>query len=1179
VTQSVPPLSRRELLSRGGVIAVVSPRKHAPADAPPEDGLDVHVCLTAEGRVLAFCGHVDLGTGISTALAQIVAEELDFPFATVEMVLGDTQQTPDQGPTIASETIQVTAIPMRIAAAQIRRQLVALAAAALGCPDEEIDIVGGIVSRRGEAGPPPGLETLLGNQRLLLPLADTAEFKPIERHGIVGKPVERVDIPAKVTGQFTYVHDVRVPDMLHGRVVRPPYAGLDSGDFVGRSLVAVERDSIAHIPGIRAVVIEGDFVGVVAEREEQAAQAAEALVTRWRDFPAPADLRDVENALRTHPSTARRLVDEGDVDAALANIETRLDRTYIWPYHMHGSIGPSCAVADVRRDGITVWTGSQNPYPLRSDLALLMDVPAERIEVIRHEAAGCYGRNCADDVAADAVLLSRAVGAPVRVQLTREQEHLWEPKGAGQLMDIAGGLGPGGSLSAYDFHTRYPSNASPTLALLLTGRIPNQPATLKMGDRTALPSYAYENIRVTAHDMAPIVRASWLRGVSALPNVFAHESYIDELAHEAGVDPIAFRLRHITDERAAELTRATADRAGWQPHVGPRMQADGEILHGRGFAQARYMHGNWPGVGAAWAAWVADVAVNRSTGEVTVSRVVVGQDTGMMVNPAGVQHQIHGNVLQSTSRVLREEVTFSQTTAVAAREWGAYPVLTFPELPAIDVMLMERQHEPPLGAGESASVPSAAAIVNAVYDATGVRFRELPLTPERVLAGLNGRAALPAPPEPRRKRSLGFWSKLGGAAAAAATFAAVSLPLAPEIVPVARPEPSTWSAATIERGRQLAALGACAVCHTGKDGVAYAGGLALETPFGTVMTTNITPDPETGIGTWSYPAFERAMRAGLHRDGRHLYPAFPYTNFAKTSEADMQALYAFLMSQPAVSRANEPSRLTFPFNLRPLMAGWNLLFNRGTEVKPEPTRSPEWNRGRYLVDGLGHCGACHSPRNALGAEKSGAAYLAGGEAEGWDAPALTAASLSPIPWSEADFYAYLRTGHSARHGTASGPMAPVIEELKTLPEADIRAMAIYLASLTKPLPEAEAATRVETILKATASSANPGLSPAARLYEGACAACHETGRIAPLANQGPALGLSAKLHAAAPVNLVNMLMQGGTHGMGQMPAFGNALDDRQIADLAAYLRARFAPGQPAWSDIAKAVEKARAAIR
>lgn len=1172
-----PPPSRRELLRRGGVIAVVSPRRDAPAEAPPEDGLDIHVCLTAEGRVLAFCGHVDLGTGIRTALAQIVAEELDFPFAAVEMVLGDTAETPDQGATIASETIQVTSIPMRIAAAQIRQQLVSLAADALACPEGEIGVADGVVSRRGQEASPPGLATLLGNHRLLLPLAKQAAFKPVERHGIVGKPVERVDIPAKLTGRFTYVHDVRVPGMLHGRVVRPPYNGIDGGDFIGNSLEAVDDASIAHIPGIRAVVVEGDFVGIVAEREEQAAQAALTLVTRWKDLPAPADLRDVENALRKHPATARKLVDEGDVEDALRTLEKRLDRTYVWPYHMHGSIGPSCAVADVREDGITVWTGSQNPYPLRADIALLTGMPSERIEVIRHEAAGCYGRNCADDVAADAVLLSRAVGAPVRVQLTREQEHLWEPKGAGQLMDIAGGLGPGGSLKAYDFHTRYPSNAAPTLALLLTGRIPNTPATLKMGDRTAIPSYRYENMRITAYDMPPIVRASWLRGVSALPNVFAHESYIDELAQEAGVDPVEFRLRHIVDERAAELVRATAARAGWEPHVGPRMQADGDILHGRGFAQARYIHGTWPGVGAAWAAWVADVAVNRATGEVTVSRVVVGQDTGMMVNPAGVRHQIHGNVLQSTSRVLREEVTFSETTAVAAREWGAYPVLTFPELPAIDVMLMERQHELPLGAGESASVPSAAAIVNAVYDATGVRFRELPLTPERVLAGLKGRSALAPPPARERKRGLGFWAKLGGMAAAAATVAAVSLPLAPEIAPVARPDSAMWSAATIEKGRQLAALGACAVCHTGKDGVPYAGGLALDTPFGTVMSTNITPDPETGIGNWSYPAFERAMRAGIHRDGRHLYPAFPYPNFAKASEADLQALYAFLMSQPAAVRRNEPSRLTFPFNLRPLMAGWNLLFNRGREAKPEPARSAAWNRGRYLVDGLGHCSACHSPRNALGAEKNGKAYLAGGDAEGWEAPALTSASLSPLPWSESDFYDYLRSGNAARHGTAAGPMAPVIEELRELPDADIRAMAVYLASFNTPPPERETAAQADAILDATASAANPAASPAARLYEGACAACHATGRIAPLANQGPALGFSTKLHAATPANLVNVLVQGG-HGMGQMPAFGNALDDRQIADLVAYLRGRFAPGKPEWSGVENAIERARAAV-
>lgn len=550
----------------------------------------------------------------------------------------------------------------------------------------------------------------------------------------------------------------------------------------------------------------------------------------------------------------------------------------------------------------------------------------------------------------------------------------------------------------------------------------------------------------------------------------------------------------------------------------------------------------------------------------------------MMVNPAGVTHQIHGNVLQSTSRVLREEVSFSQTTAVASRDWGSYPVLTFPELPAIDVMLMDRQNLPPMGAGESASVPSAAAIVNAVYDATGVRFRELPLTPERVLAGLNGTPLLKARPREPSKR-LPWWGKLGAAVAGAATFAAVSLAVAPAIAPIARPDPSTWSAATIERGRQLAALGACATCHTGRDGVPYAGGLALETPFGTVTTTNITPDPETGIGAWSYAAFERAMRAGLHRDGRHLYPAFPYPSFARASEADLRALYAFLMSQPAVRRENAPSRLVFPFNLRPLMAGWNLLFNRGSELTPEPTRSAQWNRGRYLVDGLGHCGACHTPRNALGAEKAGSAYLAGGEAEGWEAPALTGRSPGPIPWSEAELHAYLRNGSAQHHGAASGPMASVIAELKSLPDADIRAMAVYLASLSQPLPEADADARATRIEAMTASANNPATSPVARLYEGACAACHDTGRAVPLVNAGPALGLSSKLHAATPTNLVNMLLEGGQHGIGSMPSFATALDDRQLAELAAYLRERFAPGKPAWEGIEAAVARARKAAR
>jgi nicotinate dehydrogenase subunit B len=1179
-------VSRRELLRRSGVLAIVTPRPGAGGADAPEDAFDLHLCLTDEGAVYAFNGHVDLGTGIRTALAQIVAEELDVAVGAVTMVLGDTENAPDQGPTIASETIQVTSVPLRIAAAQARAHVIGLGAAYLSTTQDDLSVAEGVLRSRSLADASVSYAELLRNVRLHLPLAETAAFKPVAEHRIVGRPIARVDIPAKATGRFVYVHDVRVPGMLHGRVVRPPYSGIDGGDFVGRSLESVDEASVAHIPGLVAVVVEGDFVGIVTEREEDAAEAAAALKVSWKPWAVGAGLGDLETALRTHPSQTRVLIDEGDVDAALAAAGKRLDRAYVWPYQIHGSIGPSCAVADVRDDGITVWSGSQNPYPLRADLARLTGLPEPAIEIVRAEAAGCYGRNCADDVCADAVLLSRAVGRPVRVQLTREQEHLWEPKGAGQLIDVSGALGPGGALAAYDFQTRYPSNAAPTLALLLTGKVSPQPATLTMGDRTARPPYAYENLRVAVHDMAPIVRASWLRGVSAMPNVFAHESFIDELAEEAGEDPVAFRLRHLADPRAAELTRATAERAGWKERVGPSPQHDGaETVRGRGFAQARYSHGSWPGVGAAWSAWVAEVSVNRSTGEVSVNRVVVGQDTGMMINPAGVRHQIHGNVVQSTSRVLREEVSFSETTAVASREWGGYPILTFPELPAIDVVLMDRQNEPPMGAGESASVPAAAAIVNAVYDATGVRFRELPLTPERVLAGL-GETVPKALPEPPKATTRSWGSRLGwlGALFAGLTgLSTVAFPIRPAIAPIPRPDPAAYASATIERGRLLAALGACAVCHTATNGAPYAGGLALETPFGTVMATNITPDPETGIGSWSYPAFERAMREGVHRDGRQLYPAFPYPSFTKTSDADLQALYAFLMAQPAVRQATLESKLAFPFNLRPLMAGWNLLFNRTGQDKPDPAQSDIWNRGRYLVDGLGHCGACHTPRNALGAEKGGASYLAGGEAEGWDAPALTRLSRAPIPWSEETLYAYLRRGSSPHHGAAAGPMAPVIRELGALPDADIRAVAHYLASFNDPLPAGTAEANIRQITAATSASAHPATSAAARLYDGACASCHEAGRGAVTFNAGPPLGLNSNLHAERPDNFLQAVLNGidglSRPGQGAMPAFRHALDDHQIADLTAYARQRFAPEQPPWHDLEAAIARIRAPAR
>lgn len=1170
--------------ARPGSLSVVRP-----VGTGAEAAFETFIRITSDGAVTAFNGHVDLGTGIRTALGQIVAEELDVSFARVVVVLGDTSVVPNQGATIASETIQITAVPLRKAAAQARHFLIARAAERLGLPVEQLSIDDGLI--RGKDNRSVSYGELIAGETIRLELEDDVPVKAVSAYTIVGQSVPRIDLPAKATGELVYVHDVRVPFMLHGRVVRPPYAGVDAGAFVGNSLIAVDEASVRDIPGLVAIVSIGDFVGVVAEREENAVKAAAQLKVSWKPTPTLPDMKDVEKALRANPSTPRTLIDKGDVDAAIAAAAKPMQRTYIWPYQMHGSIGPSCAVADCQDGYIRVWSGTQNPHMLRADLALLVGRPDSEIDVVRLEAAGCYGRNCADDVSADAVLLSRAVGRPVRVQLTREQEHAWEPKGTAQLMDVNGGLNADGGVAAYDFATRYPSNGAPTLALLLTGTVAPVPAVFEMGDRTAIPPYDYDAMRVVAHDMPPIVRASWIRGVSALPNTFAHESYIDELATEAGVDPIEYRLRYLKDQRAIDLVNAVAERAGWVPRpVRKEPAAEGDIVRGRGFAYALYVHSKFPGYGAAWSAWIADVAVNKATGDVSVTRVVAGQDSGLMINPDGVRHQIHGNVIQSTSRALMEEVSFDRHS-VTAREWGAYPIIKFPDVPKIDVLMLPRQDQPPLGVGESASVPSAAAIANAIFDATGVRFRELPFTPERILAGLRGEQgaapipaplAAPKPPAPTVEWKNPFGRRRGAFATAAALcvavvgVAAAVLPWR-AIAPIAPPDPSTYSAATIARGQQLAALGDCAVCHTVANGVINAGGRAIETPFGTVYSTNITPDVETGIGAWSYPAFERAMREGIHRDGRHLYPAFPYTHFAKTTDADLQALYAYLMAQPPVRADTPANTLAFPFSLRPLMAGWNALFHRTGVFEADATKSATWNRGAYLVEGLGHCGACHSPRNALGAEKAGA-YLAGGFAEGWEAPPLTSLSHAPIPWSEDELYAYLRTGESRLHGVAAGPMAPVVKELASLPDQDIRAMAVYLGSFNEnatgqPAEDALAA-RLESRTDARVVSSPIG----ARLYEGACAVCHAVGG-PPLFGSRPSLALNSNLHSAVPDNLIQVILHGiaspVTSDLGYMPAFKDSMTDAQLAELVTYLRRQFAPEKPAWTGVQAAINQAR----
>ncbi len=1156
------------------------------ASKQPGGPSELFLAIDQNGHVIGFNGHVDLGTGIRTSLAQIIAEELDVRFEHVSMVLGTTSLTPDQGATIASETIQVSANPLRRAAATARHYLLGEAADRLGVAPSELIIEDGIIRTTTGSNESLTFGGLIAGKRIRLDIDLNALLKPVSQYRIVGVSQPRVDIPAKATGRWTYVHDMRIPGMLHGRVVRPPYAGFDHGEHVGRSLISVDENSVADIPGIVSVVVIGDFVGVVAIREENAARAAAQLKTVWKAPPDQPDLNSPENALRANPATPRTLTDRGNVDQALANATLPVSRTYVWPYQMHGSIGPSCAVADYRDGALTVWSGTQNPFPMRKDLALLLDMPEDRVTVERLEAAGCYGRNCADDVTADAALLSRAVGKPVRVQLTREQEHVWEPKGAAQVIDVRGGLDLEGGPAAYDFETRYPSNLSPTLPLLLTGKVAPVADVVQMGDRTAIPPYAYSNLRVTVHDMPPIARASWFRGVSALPNSFAHESFIDELASAADVDPIDYRLRYLMDPRAIDLVRAVAERAKWLPHTRPKtLGGEGDLLYGRGFAYAVYVHGKFPGTAAAWAAWVADVAVNRKTGEIAVTRVVCGQDSGMMINPDGVRHQIHGNIIQSTSRVLKEQVEFS-STAVKSQEWGAYPLITFPDVPDIDVLMMPRPDEPPLGVGESASVPSAAAICNAVFDATGVRFRELPLTPERVLAALGG-VDLKSEPFPKKERKWALWLSLPSIAAVTASLFAVASPWRSAIDPIPRPGPATYSAATIERGQLAAAAGACNVCHVGPNGQLFAGGRRLETPFGAVYATNITPDEEHGIGGWSYPAFGRAMREGVSRDGHHLYPAHPYTSFAGASEADLQALYAYLMTQTPVPQKAPETQLRFPFNVRTLMAGWNALFLEAKPFPHNPTQTAQWNRGAYLVETLGHCSACHSPRNILGAEMSGTARFSGGFADGWEAPALNGDARAPAQWTEAAFYNYLRAGHTREHGSAAGPMSHVIASLSPLPDSDIRAMARYLASMQKSsasdfdvVAQIEAAAKASDAAETSAALVAPR---GERIFKGACASCHtQEEMLAPLF-------LNSNLHSDKPDNILQAILNGvdaptilaqkvGHEGaeIMSMPSFKHVLDDEQIADLLTYLRARFAPSKAAWRDLPKAILTARA---
>ncbi|HEY2257572.1 MAG TPA: molybdopterin cofactor-binding domain-containing protein [Variovorax sp.] len=698
-----------------------------PGDLKKQPLLDGWIRIDAAGNVTVFTGKAELGQGIKTALAQVAAEELVVAPGRIEMVTADTARTADEGYTAGSHSMQDSGTAIRHAAAQVRELLVGLAAQRLAMPANELVVVDGVV--RASDGRSLRYGELVADDLLHVQAQAQSALHAPAALTVIGQPLQRTDIPAKVSGGASYVQDLRLPGMVHARVLRPPSPGAQ--------LQALDAAAVERRPGVLKVVRDGRFVAVLAEREYDAVKALDSLATsaRWEEretLPAQAELYE---AVRTARSQDMVILERGRVDAAA---DKTLAARYLRPYQLHASIGPSCAVAQLLDGQYTVWTHSQGVFPLRAALAQLVGQPEETVRCIHTQGAGCYGHNAADDVAGDAVLLARAMpGRPVRVQWMREDEHAWEPFGPPMVTEAKATLDAGGAIGQWQFevwsntHSARPGAAGDLLAAQHLGRpftpSPPRPGAQPegAGDRNAIPLYAIANARVVHHFLPDTpLRVSALRSLGAYMNIFSIESFMDELALAAGSDPVAFRLRHLEDPRALDVIRLAADQIGW---TGLR-RAPGR---GRGFAFARYKNL------AAYAAMACEVEVQRDTGEVRILRVVAAIDSGEIVNPDGIRNQIEGGIVQSSSWTLNEEVSFDRTR-ITSRDWGGYPIARFPQIPQrIDVHLVPRPGQPFLGTGEAAQGPAAAMIANAVADATGVRLRQLPLTRERVRAALS----------------------------------------------------------------------------------------------------------------------------------------------------------------------------------------------------------------------------------------------------------------------------------------------------------------------------------------------------------------------------------------------------------------------------------------------------------
>jgi CO/xanthine dehydrogenase Mo-binding subunit len=746
------PLSRRSALAGGGALIVsfslrgqaqpaaagsqpqpagANPGQPAPAALPgslkESPWLDAWIRIDGDGAITVFTGKAELGQGIKTALLQIAAEELVVSVARLKLVTADTAMTPNEGYTAGSHSLQDSGTAIRFAAAQVREILLAQAATLLQTPADTLKLEGGAVvgpdGRHLNYGAlvPPGILHVTAQPQARL--RDPASFT------VMGTSVPRVDIPAKVTGGAAYVQDMRLPGMLHARVVRPPHPGA--------RLVAVDTGAVAKLPGVRQVVRDGNYLAVVAAREFQAIKAMRALAAaaRWQDADAALP---PQAGIFTHltglPARDVSVLDKRNPPPGAVKT---LTARYTRPYQAHGSIGPSCAVAQLVDGTMTVWTHTQGVYPDRHAIAEMLGMPDAQVRCIHVEGSGCYGHNGADDAAADAALLARAVpGQPIRVQWMRDQENGWEPLGPAMVTQVQAALDASGHIVDWDYavwsntHSTRPGTAGSLLPARLLAQpfAPPPPTPIPMpeggGDRNSIPLYTLPSARVVYHFIPEMpLRVSAMRALGGYMNVFSIESFMDELALAAAADPVDFRLRHLDDPRAREVVTRAAQAFGW----GKGKPAAG---HGYGFAFARYKNL------AAYCAVAAEVAVEHETGRTRLGRVVAAVDAGQVVNPDGLINQVEGAILQSASWTLYEAATFD-AAGVTSLDWSSYPILRFDAVPdSVEVHVVDRPGLPFLGAGECGQGPAAAAVANAVADATGQRLRDLPLRREKVKAAI-----------------------------------------------------------------------------------------------------------------------------------------------------------------------------------------------------------------------------------------------------------------------------------------------------------------------------------------------------------------------------------------------------------------------------------------------------------